>query len=86
MEGAPLAVRVDARNLSAGVHEISLTVAQPLPPGVTVEGIFPERISLRPRALKTSALTPEWAHDDGVFKTDVVRQSARGDVLDALAV
>ncbi len=51
MEGAPLAVRVDARNLSAGVHELSLTVVQPLPPGVTVEGIVPERISFRLRAM-----------------------------------
>lgn len=84
--GRTLAAGADARNLSDGIHDIGLRVAQPLPPGVTVEGIFPERISLRLRAMKTSALTPSRAHDDGAFKTDVVRRSARGGILDPLAV
>ena len=50
MEGALLTARADAHNLSEGVHEIGLRVPGPLPPGVTVEAIAPERITchLRP--------------------------------------
>lgn len=56
VEGAVLTARADVHNLSEGVHEIGLRVPGPLPRGITVEGISPERITFRLRPVK----------DDGV--------------------
>jgi len=52
MEGAVLTARADVHNLSEGVHEIGLRVPGPLPLGITVEGISPERITFRLRPVK----------------------------------
>lgn len=56
MEGALLTARADAHNLSEGVHEIGLRVSGPLPPGVTVEAIAPERITCRLRPVKDAGM------------------------------
>jgi diadenylate cyclase len=56
IEGAPLTARADVRNLAEGVHDIGLGVPRPLPLGVTVEAISPERITFRLRPVKDSGM------------------------------
>jgi diadenylate cyclase len=58
IEGAPLTAPVDVRNLAEGVHDIGLGVPRPLPLGVTVEAISPERITFRLRPVKDSGMNP----------------------------
>jgi uncharacterized protein (TIGR00159 family) len=47
IEGEPLAARVDAEKLPAGVHIIDVGPPRRLPIGVTVEAMSPQRITLR---------------------------------------
>ena len=56
MEGALLTARADVHNLSEGVHEIGLRVPGPLPLGITVAGISPERITFRLRPVKDAGV------------------------------
>jgi diadenylate cyclase len=56
MEGALLTARADLQNLSEGVQEIGLRVPEPLPPGVKVEAISPERITFRLRPVKDTGV------------------------------
>jgi hypothetical protein len=58
IEGAPLTAPVDVRNLAEGVHDIGLGVPRPLPLGVMVEAISPERITFRLRPVKDSGMNP----------------------------
>lgn len=53
VEDAPLTTRADVRNLSEGVHDIALGAPRPLPLGVAVEAISPERITFRLRPIRT---------------------------------
>jgi diadenylate cyclase len=57
MEGALLTARADVQNLSEGAQEISLRVPEPLPLGVTVEAISPERITCRLRSVKDTGVS-----------------------------
>jgi|SRR4051812_11258353 DNA integrity scanning protein DisA with diadenylate cyclase activity len=57
MEGALLTARADIHTLSDGVHKIGLRVPGPLPPGVTVAAIDPERITFRLRPVKDAGVT-----------------------------
>jgi diadenylate cyclase len=59
MESAALAALVDVRNLSEGVHDIGVEVPRPLPLGVTVQAIFPERITFRLQPLKDAGMNPK---------------------------
>jgi diadenylate cyclase len=59
IEGAPMTVRADVRNLSEGVHDVGLGIPPPLPLGVSVEAISPERITLRLRPVKDSGGNPK---------------------------
>lgn len=56
IEGAFLTTRADVQNLSEGVHEVGLRVPGPLPLGVTVEAISPERITFRLRPAKDAGM------------------------------
>jgi hypothetical protein len=46
-------------NLSESFHDVGLAILRPLPHGVTVEAILPERVTLRLRVVKESGLNPE---------------------------
>ena len=59
IEGTSLNARADVQSLSEGVHDVGLEIPRPLPHGVTVEAILPERITLRLRVVKESGMNPE---------------------------
>jgi diadenylate cyclase len=59
IEGTSLTARADVQSLSEGVHDVGLEIPRALPHGVTVEAIWPERITLRLRVVKESGMNPK---------------------------
>jgi diadenylate cyclase len=56
---ASLTARANVRSLPEGIHHVGLEVARPLPLGVTVEAISPERITFRLRLVNESGMNPK---------------------------
>jgi diadenylate cyclase len=59
IEGTSLTARADVQSLSEGVHDVGLEIPRPLPHGVTVEAMTPERITFRLRPAKDSGMNPK---------------------------
>jgi uncharacterized protein (TIGR00159 family) len=59
MESASLTARANVLNLLEGVHDVRLEVPRPLPLGVTVERVSPERITFRVRLSNESGMNPK---------------------------
>ena len=59
IEGASLTARANVRSLPEGIHDVGLEVGRPMPLGVTVEAIWPERITMRLRLVNESGMNPK---------------------------